>query len=154
MGGHVQSSQGQRLCSTTLGGRDLGARKRIVPNRAATRSSVMLIVVADNDPDALDLALTDLRLEGHEVFGASDAAGAMSLVESVSPDAVVLDYRMPPGDDGLTLAERLIADDPNLRVLIYSNYQSAELRARAAALSVPFLAKGNLRVLRAALVAP
>ncbi|MCW2856892.1 MAG: winged helix family two component transcriptional regulator [Marmoricola sp.] len=111
----------------------------------------MRVVVADNDPDALDLALTDLRLEGHEVFGAADAAGAEKLVDSVLPTAVVLDYRMPPGDDGLTLAERLVADHPGLRILIYSNYQSTELRSRAAALGVPFLAKGNLRALRSAL---
>lgn len=114
----------------------------------------MRVVVADNDADALDLALTDLRLEGHEVFGASDAARAELLVAEVSPAAVVLDYRMPPGEDGLTLAERLIKEHPDLRVLIYSNYQSVQLRERAAALGVPFLAKGNLRVLRAALVAP
>lgn len=114
----------------------------------------MRVVVADNDVDALDLAMTDLRLEGHQVFGASDAAGAELLVAEVAPDAVVLDYRMPPGDDGLVLAGRLVKDYPDLRVLIYSNYQSAGLRARAAALGVPFLAKGNLRVLRSALVAP
>ena len=65
------------------------------------------IVVADNDLDALDLALTDLRLEGHEVYGALDAADAEALVGRVSPDAVVLDYRMPPGITGLELAERL-----------------------------------------------
>lgn len=115
---------------------------------------MMRIVVADNDADALDLALTDLRLEGHEVFGAGDAAGAERLIDSVSPDAVVLDYRMPPGDDGLTLAERLVRDRAGLRIVIYSNYQSVPLRARAAAIGVPFLAKGNLRALRSALVAP
>ena len=38
-------------------------------------------------------------------------------------------------------------------VVIYSNYQSPELNARAAAIGVPFLAKGNLRALRAAVVA-
>ena len=90
------------------------------------------IVVADNDLDALDLALTDLRLEGHEVYGALDAADAEALVGTVSPDVVVLDYRMPPGITGLELAERLVADDPDLRVVIYSNYQKVELRARAA----------------------
>ena len=58
------------------------------------------IVVADNDLDALDLALTDLKLEGHEVFGALDAADAEVLVGRVSPDAVVLDYRMPPASPG------------------------------------------------------
>jgi len=114
----------------------------------------MRVVVADNDGDALDLALTDLRLEGHEVYGAQDAAGAERLIADLVPDAVVLDYRMPPGEDGLSLAERLVRDHAGMRVLIYSNYQSAELRARAAAVGVPFLAKGNLKVLRAALVAP
>ena len=81
------------------------------------------IVVADNDLDALDLALTDLRLEGHDVYGALDAADAEVTRGPVSPDAVVLDYRMPPGITGLELAERLVADDPDLRVVIYSNYQ-------------------------------
>ena len=110
------------------------------------------IVVADNDLDALDLALTDLRLEGHEVYGALDAADAEALVGTVSPDVVVLDYRMPPGITGLELAERLVTDDPDLRVVIYSNYQRVELRARAAKIGVPFLAKGNLRALRAAVL--
>jgi two-component system response regulator AlgR len=111
------------------------------------------IVVADNDYDALDLALTDLRLEGHDVYGALDAADAEELVHSISPDVVVLDYRMPPGITGLELAERLHVADPDLRVVIYSNYQKVELRARAATIGVPFLAKGNLRALRAAVLA-
>lgn len=112
------------------------------------------IVVADNDPDALDLLLIDLRLEGHEVHGAPDAAGAAELVGSLAPDVVVLDYRMPPGEDGLSLAERLVVEHAGLRVLLYSNYQKAELRRRAAAIGVPFLAKGNLRALRGAVSAP
>ena len=108
------------------------------------------IVVADNDHDALDLALTDLRLEGHDVFGALDAESAEALVDEVAPEAVVLDYRMPPGISGLELAERLHTSRPGLRIVIYSNYQRVELRARAASIGVPFLAKGNLRALRAA----
>src|SRR4051794_40983630 len=110
------------------------------------------IVVADNDLDALDLALTDLRLEGHDVYGTLDAADAEALVGTLSPDVVVLDHRMPPGITGLELAERLVVDEPNLRIVIYSNYQKVELRARAAKIGVPFLAKGNLRALRAAVL--
>ena len=108
------------------------------------------IVVADNDPDALELALTDLRLEGHEVYGAFDAAGAETLIRELSPEVAVLDYRMPPGENGLDLAERLVADLPDLRIVLYSNYHKVELRARAADLGVRFLAKGDLRALRAA----
>jgi len=108
------------------------------------------VVVADNDPDALDLALTDLRLEGHEVYGAHDAASARDLVSTLSPDVVVLDHRMPPGATGLELAEQLVAEQTPVRIVIYSNYQALELRARADSIGVPFLAKGNLAALRAA----
>jgi CheY-like chemotaxis protein len=110
----------------------------------------MRVVIADNDPDALELALTDLRLEGHEVHTAVDAASARVLVESVHPDVVVLDHRMPPGDTGLELAEELVRGGTTARVVIYSNYQDPGLRARAADIDVPFLAKGNLRTLRSA----
>lgn len=110
----------------------------------------MLVVVADNDPDALELALTDLTLEGHEVHGAPHAAAAKELVDALAPDVLVLDHRMPPGPSGLELAEELVAAGTRVRIVIYSNYQSPALRARAAGIGVPFLAKGNLRTLRAA----
>ena len=109
-----------------------------------------VIVVAENDPDALDLALTDLRLEGHQVHGARSAVEAESLIAEIGPDAAVLDHRMPPGETGLALAERLVVAYPEVRVVLYSNYRSTDLAARAQAIGVPFLAKGNLRALRAA----
>lgn len=112
------------------------------------------IVVADNDPDALDLLLMDLRLEGHDVHGAPNAARAEQLIASLDPVVAVLDHRMPPGEDGLTLAERLVRERQQLRVLLYTNYQGVDLRLRAAAIGVPLLVKGNLRALRAAVVAP
>ena len=108
------------------------------------------VVVADNDADALELALTDLRLEGHEVHGARDADAAAELVALLAPDVLVLDHRMPPGRTGLALAEELVASGVDTRIVIYSNYQSPQLRSRAAGIGVPFLAKGNLHVLRAA----
>lgn len=110
----------------------------------------MRVVVADNDPDALELALTDLRLEGHEVHGAADAAAARELLGHLTPDVLVLDHRMPPGPTGLELAEELVAAGVDCRIVIYSNYQSPQLRSRAARIGVPFLAKGNLRTLRGA----
>ena len=110
----------------------------------------MRVLVADNDADALELALTDLRLEGHEVHGAADAATARALLSDLGPDVLVLDHRMPPGQTGLELAEDLVAAGVTTRIVIYSNYQSTALRQRAARIGVPFLAKGNLRTLRAA----
>ena len=110
------------------------------------------ILVADNDSDALDLAMLDLRLEGHTVAGAPDGASALALVEQFLPDVVVLDYRMPPGRSGLEVAAILRRVRPALRVVIYSNYQDVEIVRQAAELGVAFLPKGNLRTLRAAVL--
>lgn len=110
------------------------------------------VLVADNDPDALDLAVMDLRLEGHTVAAAVDGNSALDLVEAFIPDVVVLDYRMPPGPTGLTVAVQLRTAQPNLRIVIYSNYQDLDLVAKAAEHGISFLPKGNLRTLRAAVV--
>ena len=108
-------------------------------------------MVADNDPDALELAVTDLRLEGHEIVGtATDGDSAAALVAELLPDIVVLDYRMPPGPSGLDIAARLREETPEVAVLIYSNYQNIDLVRRARDIGVAFLPKGNLRNLRRA----
>jgi CheY-like chemotaxis protein len=106
------------------------------------------ILVADNDPDALELAVLDLRLEGHDVVGAPDGEHALELIDIFDPEVVVLDYRMPPGPTGLTVALQLRRARPDLHVVIYSNYQDVELVRQAQSAGIPFLPKGSLRTLR------
>jgi two-component system response regulator (stage 0 sporulation protein F) len=108
------------------------------------------VLVADNDADALGLALLDLELEGHTVLGVVDGIDALAVLEAFQPDVVVLDYRMHPGPTGLAVARQLRQDQPHLRLVIYSNYQDVELMRQAAELGIPFLPKGNLVTLRAA----
>ena len=108
------------------------------------------VLVADNDGDALGLALLDLELEGHTVAGVTDGDAVLALLGDFAPDVVVLDYRMPPGPTGLAVARQLRQERPDLRLVIYSNYQDVELMRQAAELGVPFLPKGNLLTLRAA----
>ena len=112
------------------------------------------VLVADNDPEALDLALLDLELEGHTVLGAPDGESAIAALPAFLPDVVVLDFRMPPGPDGLAVARLLRAEHPDLRLVIYSNYQDVDLVRQATELGVPFLPKGNLSTLRAAVRSP
>jgi CheY-like chemotaxis protein len=107
------------------------------------------VVVADNDPEALDLAMLDLRLEGHTVAGAAGGDAVPALVERFAPDVVVLDYRMPPGPDGLAVAERLRQEHPDLPLVLYTNYSDEGLMRRSTELGVFVLPKGNLRALRA-----
>jgi DNA-binding NtrC family response regulator len=108
------------------------------------------ILVADNDPEALDLAMLDLRLEGHAVVGAPDGETAMGLVERMDLDVVILDYRMPPGPSGLMLGARLHTQHPELRIVLYTNYHDADLVREARESGLLFLPKGDLRRLRAA----
>lgn len=115
--------------------------------RGATRR----VVVVDNDPDALDLVVTDLTLEGHQIVGiASQGDAALELVAAQHPDVLVIDHRMPPGPWGIDVAEQVRQTHPRIEVVLYSNYQSAELISRSAAAGARFVPKGNLRILRRA----
>src|SRR5436190_10781461 len=109
------------------------------------------VVVMDNDEAALELVVTDLRLEGHDVVGtALDGTSALALCRSLQPEVVVLDHRMPPGPHGLEVAQRLAAEVPDARVIVFTNYQEPELVAQVRAAGALYLPKGNLRALRRA----
>jgi CheY-like chemotaxis protein len=113
----------------------------------------MRIVIADNDPDILDLLVADLKAEGHEVVGtASGGEEAISLCADLVPDVLVTDYRMPPGPNGLAVARELRGRLPQVRVVLYTNYRQTDIRQEAEALGARFLLKGNIRALRRAVL--
>jgi DNA-binding NarL/FixJ family response regulator len=63
--------------------------------------------------------------EGIEVVGAAGTAEALrALVDSVEPDAVVTDIRMPPThtDEGIRLARELAASRPDIAVVVLSQH--------------------------------
>ena len=109
------------------------------------------VVVVDNDPEALDLAVTDLRLEGHDIVGtATNGDDAVRLCAELEPEVLVVDYRMAPGPNGAEVAHRVLARQPELRVVVYSNYDSPEVRRAVRQAGARFLVKGDLRALRRA----
>ena len=111
------------------------------------------LVIVDNDVSALELLELDLRLEGHEIVGtAAQGEEAIEVVAATAPDLVVLDYRMPPGIDGLEAARRLRKRWPRLRLLMYSNHVRPDLLHEAERLDVPYLRKGDLAALRRAVL--
>jgi len=68
--------------------------------------------------------------EGFEVVGeASDGAEAIRLVESVQPDVVLMDLRMP-GVDGLAVIPQMSARWPHVAVLILTTYDDDDLMIR------------------------
>ncbi|TWT84532.1 Response regulator protein VraR [Planctomycetes bacterium CA13] len=72
---------------------------------------------------------TDINVIGE----AATAADALSLVESLSPDAVLMDIRME-GGDGLNALGRIKLDHAELPIVLYSAYDNPTYIARAVAL--------------------
>ena len=108
-------------------------------------------MVADNDADALDLAELDLGLEGHDVVAtANDGEGAIEACRTHRPDVLVVDYRMPPGVDGVGVARAVLREGLAGRVIVYSNYADPKVIARAQQIGATWLRKGDLPALRRA----
>jgi AmiR/NasT family two-component response regulator len=106
------------------------------------------VVIADNDPDALDLLDLDLALEGHDIVGRGrNGIEAIALCRELAPDLLVVDFRMPPGPNGLAVVQELHGQ-PGLSMIIYTNYRDAKNSAKATALGAAYLLKGDLRTLR------
>ena len=53
------------------------------------------ILIADDDPDLLDLIKTALGYQGHEIFTVSDGRQALQTAISQKFDLVILDVMMP-----------------------------------------------------------
>jgi DNA-binding NarL/FixJ family response regulator len=109
------------------------------------------VVAADNDPDALELVLTDLRLEGHDIVGAADdGESALRLCRELRPDVLVVDYRMPPGPNGADVAGRARTEMPLMTVVVFTNYDTPEVRRAVRRAGARLVMKGRLGDLRRA----
>ena len=114
------------------------------------------VVVADNDPGALELVLTDLSLEGHDVVGSctDGDGGAWSCACALRPDVAVLDHRMPRARTASRWRSGSPTRRPEVRVIVFTNYQDADLVEQVRASGASYLPKGNLRALRRAVAGP
>jgi CheY-like chemotaxis protein len=113
---------------------------------------VSRIVIADNDAEWLALMALDLELEGHEVVAqAASGDEALASCAATAPDVLVVDYRMPPGIDGVAVALRLRETAPEIAVVVFSNYEDPVVERRAIDAGARFVLKTNLRALRAAI---
>jgi CheY-like chemotaxis protein len=67
------------------------------------------ILVADDEPEIVDLVRMFLEWEGYAVAEASDGEQALAQAQAIVPDLIFLDVRMPKMN-GLDVLERLQAD--------------------------------------------
>ena len=76
-----------------------------------------LVLVADDDPDILNLVMLRLERDGYEVVGAADGERALEQALERVPDLAVLDVSMPKLD-GYEVAQRLRAHEGTKEVPI------------------------------------
>lgn len=75
------------------------------------------ILIVDDDPHIRELVKLFLRGEGFDTFEASDGVQALSMLESIKADLVILDIMMP-NMDGWQLCRELREHDGDLPLLM------------------------------------
>lgn len=111
----------------------------------------MRVVIAEDGLLVREGIAGMLRRFGHDVVAAvADAPALHAAVAAHRPDVVVTDVRMPPGysDEGLQAAIALRAADPDLPVLVLSQYveqtYAAELLDSGRSPGVGYLLKDRI----------
>ena len=74
------------------------------------RAEAPLILVADDDPDILELVKLRLELAGHPTLAARDGAEALALIQEHAPALCILDVQMPRMT-GFDVLHKMRADD-------------------------------------------
>ena len=64
------------------------------------------IIIADDDPDIVEVLEYNLSNEGFEVHSVNDGSEVLPLAKEIAPDLVILDIMMP-GKDGVEVCEQL-----------------------------------------------
>ncbi|MBN8492195.1 MAG: sigma-54-dependent Fis family transcriptional regulator [Burkholderiales bacterium] len=109
-----------------------------------------VLVIEDEEILAKNIHIY-LERHGYEVQVAHSAEQGLGLLDSLRPDAVLLDFNLP-GLDGLEALSRIQAFDPAIRVLMITGHGSVEMAVEAMKRgAVDFLTKpvalGKLRLL-------
>jgi CheY-like chemotaxis protein/anti-sigma regulatory factor (Ser/Thr protein kinase) len=103
------------------------------------RSAHLDVLVVDDDPRIVEASLALLAALGHSGHAVAGLAGALPFSRRV--DAVLADYRLGGGEDGLALIAAMREEMPGLPALLITAEAGTAVRARAAAMGVGVLAK-------------
>jgi len=73
----------------------------------------MKILVIEDSPTSMKLAVLMLQKAGHETLQALDAESGIDMAREQNPDAIIMDIQLP-GMDGFA-ATRILKDDPQTK---------------------------------------
>lgn len=83
-------------------------------------------MVDDNEMMRRGLCEAINLADGMEAVGAAESAmEALQLFRELKPDVVTMDYQMP-GENGLKCTERILAEDPEAKVVLISVFDLEE----------------------------
>lgn len=106
--------------------------------------NLKVLIVDDQESYRSAARLVIELADGFEVAGeAVSGEDALEKVGDVDPDVVLMDVKMP-GIDGLEATRRIVADRPNLRVIVLSTYDASDYERPALdAGAVAFVSKSD-----------
>lgn len=99
------------------------------------------VLVAEDDPDLLALAVQFLAQPGYVVQGAADGSEALERGHGMAQLDVLFTDVVMPGCSGIELAATLAAERPVLRAVFTSSFAADEVRTAIADLGCELLEK-------------
>ena len=82
------------------------------------------ILIADDEPDILEILQYNLNKEGYDVITAKDGEEALTKARNNKPDLIILDIMMPT-IKGRKLAEAIRRLRSNVPIVLMSGYEPA-----------------------------
>jgi DNA-binding NarL/FixJ family response regulator len=109
----------------------------VEPVEEATAKTTARILIAEDRGSMRDALKHLFRLrENWEVCGeAQDTKEAVSKAEQLHPDLIVMDYKMQDGD-GLQAADKIFRVLPDVPIVMFTLYKTAELERAANAIGI------------------
>lgn len=100
---------------------------------AGTDVRPLRVLLIEDNPDMLQTLGTILRLDGHEVFSASDGVSGLKLIREKTPDLVLCDIGLPGGCSGYDVAREVRTDGEiaDTFLVVLSGYGQEQDRRRA-----------------------
>ena len=83
------------------------------------------VLIADDEPDILEILKYNLSNEGYDVFTAKDGDEALEKARRIQPDLVILDVMLPEVD-GYTICESIRLQNSTVPILFLSAKNTSE----------------------------
>ncbi|HUC10341.1 MAG TPA: PAS domain S-box protein [Stellaceae bacterium] len=107
-------------------------------DNSATAPRLGSVLITEDDPDVLAIAVETLRSLGYEIYSAANAAEALTILKRGTPvDVLFSDIVMPGGMNGVELAREARRLRPGIRVLLSSGYSRQGLQPEEGTSFIP-----------------